>query len=78
MSKEEREDLRNRRVAAVRAILKTDPTISIDVLTRRVAMATQHRDSESTVHGIVSELQRRKTRSKTNEAGSAAPQANES
>ena len=72
MSQEEKDELRERRVAAARAILRTDRTISVGVLARRIAMATQHGISKDTAHDIMIELQGRKQRSRTAEAAEAA------
>jgi hypothetical protein len=80
MSLEDKDELRNRRLAAAKAILKTDPNISVDVLARRIAMATQHHISKNTAHGLMTELQGRKPKSKTSEAArnaaASAQQAN--
>jgi len=75
MSQETREDLHARRVAAARKALRDDPAISVGVLAKRIALATQHRISESTAHGIMAELQGRKPRSRTGDAATAAAAA---
>ena len=72
MSQEEKDELRERRVAAARAILRTDRTISVGVLARRIAMATQHGISKDTAHDIMAEVQGRKPRSRSAEAAAAA------
>ena len=72
MSLEDKDELRARRLAAAKAILKTDPNISVDVLARRIAMATQHHISKNTAHGLMTELQGRKPKSKTSEAARIA------
>jgi hypothetical protein len=59
MSQEDRDELRDRRIAAAKAILKTNPDISVDVLARRIAMATQHGISKNSAHTIMIELQGR-------------------
>ncbi len=76
MSQEDREALRKQRLAAARTILRNDPNISVDVFAKRVAMATQHRISESTAHAIMTELQGRKPKSKTGDAAQSAAEAN--
>ena len=72
MSQEEKDELRERRVAAARAILRTDRTISVGVLARRIAMATQRGISKDTAHDIMAEVQGRKPRSRSAEAAAAA------
>lgn len=72
----DRDELRDRRIAAAKAILKTDPSISIEVLARRIAMATQHAISKNTAYNIVVELKGRRPRSKTATVAQAAAEAN--
>lgn len=77
MSQEERERLRDRRLAAAERILKDDPRISVDVLAKRIAIATQHRISESTAHGLMTEIQGRKPKSRSADAAQQAAEANQ-
>jgi hypothetical protein len=77
MSGVERDELRDRRIAAAKAILKTDPSISIEVLARRIAMATQHGISKNTAHNIVVELQGRRAKSNSANAAQQAARAND-
>jgi hypothetical protein len=77
MSQEEREALYQRRLAAAERQLEADPNISVGVLAKRIAMATKHRISESTVHALMTEIQGRKPKSNTATAARDAAQANQ-
>lgn len=77
MSQEAREELHDRRLAVAERQLEDDPKISVGVLTKRIAMATNHRISESTVHALMTEIQGRRPKSNTADAAKQAAEAHQ-